>query len=326
MQEAMKMLQPQISPNGGEKLQSLQEDFLVSRLVVPGSEEARKMTATSGRTCSVALSKSDPLGLLAKMLLESPRWHSKVRMLKWESKPICLERVTVTRFMKNEKNMFLAKSTETLKVSDIPSKHSLFRLVPLALHTDETEPSSSLTDLLKPPTAFDAEVVSGGGKSNPGKFGKFGAGSPFCIYPKKNAKPSANTTSERGQQIRKQIQLTLANGKKFICDGRKRASPNSKGKRSDRYKFEQPKSSKSQSFQFRGGSCKTCMQFEDRWRNFPSVSPICRGDDGFPFRVDSFTIPFARWRKESLKAYGNAIVPQVIYQIFLMIDKIEKME
>lgn len=177
----------------------------------------------------------------------------------------------------------------------------------------------------------DSDCVRCGGsvrekKSNPGKFGKFGAGSSFCIYPKKNAKPSANTTSERGQQIRKQIQLTLANGKKFICDGRKRASPNSKGKQSDRYKFEQPKSSKSQSFQFRGGSCKTCMQFEDRWRNFPSVSPICRGDDGFPFRVDSFTIPFARWRKESLKAYGNAIVPQVIYQIFLMIDEIEKMK
>lgn len=321
----MKTSKAQISPNGEEKSPSLLEGFRVSPSAVRENGEGRRTTVISGRTCSIALSKSDPLGLLAKMLLESPRWHSKVRMLKWESKPICLERVTVTRFMKNEKNMFLAKSTETLKVSDIPSKHSLFRLVPLALHTDETEPSSSLTDLLKTPTAFDAEVVSGK-KSNLGKFGKFGAGSSFSIYPKKNAKPSANTTSERGHQIRKQIQLTLANGKKFICDGRKRASPNSKGKRSDRYKFEQPKSSKSQSFQFRGGSCKICMQFEDRWRNFPSVSPICRGDDGFPFRVDSFTIPFARWRKESLKAYGNAIVPQVIYEIFLMIDEIEKME
>lgn len=290
-----------------------------------GSEEARKMTATSGRTCSIALSKSDPLGLLAKMLLESPRWHSKVRMLKWENKPICSEKVTVMKSVKGVKKTSLGKSAQILKVSVIPSKHSLFQLVPWEPPTEGTECLSSRTDLLKTPTAFDAEVVSGK-KSNPGKFGKFGAGSSFCIYPKKKAKPSANTTSERGQQIRKQIQLTLANGKKFICDGRKRASPNSKGKRSDRYKFEQPKSSKSQSLQFRGGSCKTCMQFEDRWRNFPSVSPICRGDDGFPFRVDSFTIPFARWRKESLKAYGNAIVPQVIYQIFLMIDEIEKME
>lgn len=165
-----------------------------------------------------------------------------------------------------------------------------------------------------------------GKNPTPGNSGSLGQEVLSAYIQKKNAKPSANTTSERGQQIRKQIQLTLANGKKFICDGRKRASPNSKGKRSDQYKFEQPKSGKSQSLQFRGGSCKTCMQFEDRWRNFPSVSPICRGDDGFPFRVDSFTIPFARWRKESLKAYGNAIVPQVIYQIFLMIDEIEKME
>lgn len=30
--------------------------------------------------------------------------------------------------------------------------------------------------------------------------------------------------------------------------------------------------------------------------------------------------------KETLKAYGNAIVPQVMYEIFLMIDEIEKMK
>lgn len=163
-------------------------------------------------------------------------------------------------------------------------------------------------------------------KSNPGNSGSLGQEVLSAYIQKKECQPSANTTSERGQQIRKQIQLTLANGKKFICDGRKRASPNSKGKRSDRYKFKQPKSSKSQSFQFRGGSCKTCMQFEDRWQKFPTQSPVYRGNDGIPFNVDGLSIPFARWKKETLKAYGNAIVPQVIYEIFLMIDEIEKME
>lgn len=174
MQEAMKMLQPQISPNGGEKLQSLQEDSLVNRLVVPGSEEARKITATSGRTCSIALSKSDPLGLLAKMLLESPRWHSKVRMLKWESKPICLEKVTVMKSVKGVKKTSLGKSAQILKVSVIPSKHSLFRLVPWEPPTEGTECLSSRTDLLKTPTAFDAEVVSGEKNPTPGNSGSLG--------------------------------------------------------------------------------------------------------------------------------------------------------
>ena len=32
--------------------------------------------------------------------------------------------------------------------------------------------------------------------------------------------------------------------------------------------------------------------------------------------------PFGKWRTESLKAYGNAIVPQVIYQIMKVINDI----
>jgi DNA (cytosine-5)-methyltransferase 1 len=38
--------------------------------------------------------------------------------------------------------------------------------------------------------------------------------------------------------------------------------------------------------------------------------------------VDDLTIPFAKWRNESLKAYGNAIVPQVMYRIFEAIESI----
>lgn len=63
---------------------------------------------------------------------------------------------------------------------------------------------------------------------------------------------------------------------------------------------------------------------ENRWRTFPSVSPVYRGNDGLPFPVDHITIPFSEWKRESLKAYGNAIVPQVMYEIFRCIDEIEK--
>lgn len=56
------------------------------------------------------------------------------------------------------------------------------------------------------------------------------------------------------------------------------------------------------------------------WRNFPTQSPVCRGNDGIPFDVDSLTISFAKWRQESIKAYGNAWVPQVAYEIFRAIE------
>jgi len=60
-----------------------------------------------------------------------------------------------------------------------------------------------------------------------------------------------------------------------------------------------------------------------RWANFPTVSPVHRGNDGIPFPLDNLAIPSAKWRTESLKAYGNAIVPQVMYEIFRAIEIIE---
>ena len=57
------------------------------------------------------------------------------------------------------------------------------------------------------------------------------------------------------------------------------------------------------------------------WDSFPSVTPICNGDDGLSERLDSITFP--KWRNESIKAGGNAIVPQVAHQIFKAIQNYE---
>ena len=54
------------------------------------------------------------------------------------------------------------------------------------------------------------------------------------------------------------------------------------------------------------------------WQDFPTVAAVCGGDDGLPKMLDGITIP--KWRRESIKAYGNAIVPQVAYQIFQAIQ------
>lgn len=60
---------------------------------------------------------------------------------------------------------------------------------------------------------------------------------------------------------------------------------------------------------------------------FPSVQPtICRGDDGLPFDVDDLAISEGKWRKESIKAYGNAWVPQVAYEIFRAIETIQEQQ
>lgn len=60
------------------------------------------------------------------------------------------------------------------------------------------------------------------------------------------------------------------------------------------------------------------------WSGFPTQSPVCRRDDGFPGGLDGITFP--SWCRESVKAYGNAIVPQVALRIFETINDYDNYE
>lgn len=98
-------------------------------------------------------------------------------------------------------------------------------------------------------------------------------------------------------------------------------SPHSNGCGWNESKHEDAISQKSQQ-----GECQPsgADSSQSRWRNFPTQSPVCRGNDGIPFDVDSLTISFPKWRQESIKAYGNAWVPQVAYEIFRAIEAEEE--
>lgn len=58
------------------------------------------------------------------------------------------------------------------------------------------------------------------------------------------------------------------------------------------------------------------------WKDFPTQSPLCGRDDGLSSGLAGITFP--RHRRESIQAYGNAIVPQVAYQIFKAINEHER--
>lgn len=71
------------------------------------------------------------------------------------------------------------------------------------------------------------------------------------------------------------------------------------------------------------------------WENFPTQPPICGGNDGISDLLDLTSVykgsnythrrnPYVKWRTEAIKAYGNAMVPQVIFQIYKFINEIEK--
>lgn len=71
---------------------------------------------------------------------------------------------------------------------------------------------------------------------------------------------------------------------------------------------------------FKTNGCR----FNSVWTiNEKTESIICRGDDGISKELDSISFP--KWRKESIKAYGNAIVPQVAFQIFKAINEFERL-
>lgn len=81
------------------------------------------------------------------------------------------------------------------------------------------------------------------------------------------------------------------------------------------------------------------------WRDFPTQPPIRRGNDGISEElVRAYIVghsggvltekeinkivqgTFSKFYKEAIKAFGNAIVPQVAYQIFKAINEYEKLE
>lgn len=64
---------------------------------------------------------------------------------------------------------------------------------------------------------------------------------------------------------------------------------------------------------------------KDRLR-FPVSEPtIRRGDDGVSYRLDDGSLITAKQRKNSLHGLGNAVVPQVVYEIFRIIERFERL-
>lgn len=61
---------------------------------------------------------------------------------------------------------------------------------------------------------------------------------------------------------------------------------------------------------------------KDTWSKFPTSNIFCNGNDGLSIELDGIT--FSQWRRETIKAGGNAIVPQLAFQIFKSINKYEE--
>ena len=142
---------------------------------------------------------------------------------------------------------------------------------------------------------------------------------PFCNGGKRNVADTQNLfingieTRYRGNDLKKKVSESGSGNSQDAAD--------STGKQSKRCGINKESLSEKQEQSGRvGGESIARMLPGERWKGFPTVSPVHRGNDGIPFNVDGLTISFTKWRSESLKAYGNAIVPQVMYRIFQCIE------
>ncbi|MFR9505878.1 MAG: DNA cytosine methyltransferase [Rikenellaceae bacterium] len=70
----------------------------------------------------------------------------------------------------------------------------------------------------------------------------------------------------------------------------------------------------------RGGSREG--QISD-WSLFPTQPPLYAGDDGVPRQLAGQPLSHKAWRRDAVKASGNAIVPQVAFEILSAIMHIE---
>ena len=143
---------------------------------------------------------------------------------------------------------------------------------------------------------------------------------------------TTNTNSGRSGEIPSQVHSRLPDGAEPFSDGGKWYASNSNIKG-----LERNGGKKLQGLEGREGGNEhpasgdeyfalgtRGLHPEARWASFPTVSPVHRGNDGLPFSMDDLTIPSTKWRTESLKAYGNAIVPQVMYRIFQAIQQCDE--
>jgi DNA (cytosine-5)-methyltransferase 1 len=126
-------------------------------------------------------------------------------------------------------------------------------------------------------------------------------------------------------QIQQEIQSEQSNGHSFDSNGGEWDAPYSSSEGLSTLRF--PTSIEKKKWENEDG-CSVQpagnvrrASFAERWKNFPTQSPVCSRDDGISTRLDG--IAFSKWRQESIKAYGNAILPQVIYEIFRAINIVE---
>ncbi|KKN56899.1 hypothetical protein LCGC14_0567520 [marine sediment metagenome] len=141
---------------GASQQPLLPGDSLASLLVLPGSDEARKMTAGSGLKCLESSKRFYHPMSVRRMLLASQQWSSSIVSLRWRVVTLRERRMRTSSLLYTHMKKLCSSSvsTKTLRTQATGRSITLFQLVPSTPRTDEIESS-----LWRTP---DASVTTGG--------------------------------------------------------------------------------------------------------------------------------------------------------------------
>lgn len=142
------------------------EGHPVSRPVVPGSREARQMTAGSGWKLCACLTKQSRIASFSRILLASETWRSSEYFLRWEGMGLPSE-ISETLLIVEEPES-LTKSWATLKKSVTKRSRSIFRLVPWTARNSGTD--TGLSGSWQTPRADDPGCHNGKQDALPGQM------------------------------------------------------------------------------------------------------------------------------------------------------------
>ena len=161
----MKTLPKQTSISGTERSMFSPEDSHANPSPSLVEERERTITATSGHRCLERYGRYTPLGSLVKTLMESRRWWSPAKSLRWDAQTIFSKRITYTERKADSPS---TKSVQTSKPKDIPSNRLLFQLAVSERPTEGIE-----SGLLPTPNAMDIPhkdmEINERGRRNPKK-------------------------------------------------------------------------------------------------------------------------------------------------------------
>lgn len=161
----MKTLPKQTSISGTERSMFSPEDSHANPSPSLVEERERTITATSGLRCFERYGRYTPLGSLVKTLLESRRWWSPAKSLRWDAQTIFSKRIT---YIEKKADSHSTKSVQTSKPKDIPSNRLLFQLAVSERPTEGIE-----SGLLPTPNAMDIPhkdmEINERGRRNPKK-------------------------------------------------------------------------------------------------------------------------------------------------------------